>query len=421
MSNGPERIFRASALQRATSPEELDHLVAITKPSDWILAAVLTVTLVGAIAWGIYGRIPSRVSGQGILVGNGRVVDAVSAAEGRLASLGVAVGDHVERGQVIAQISQTDTEQRHRNAVETYNERQREHDDMTTRVAAELAAKASNFDKLEAAFNRVIEATDRRVRFLAVDVQNLEQLMTKGLTTRKILEDRRLELTEAQQRWTDSQNEILKLHAQKTDLETQRQRELQQAEFAANNARRDMQALAGTLGRNSEILSPIAGRVLEIKTSAGSVLAVGTPVVLIEDEGAKLEAVVYIPADQGKSVKAGFQVRVAPSTVKREEFGTMIGVVSSVSAFPVTPQGMTAVLHNDQLVKVFSHDGAPYAVAVSLEQDPSSPSGYRWAVGNGPQVHLSSGTLAQAEITTRNRRPLDLVVPLLRKLTGIDG
>jgi len=421
VSNGPERIFRASALQRATSPEELDHLVAITKPSDWILAAVLTVTLVGAIAWGIYGRIPSRVSGQGILVGNGRVVDAVSAAEGRLASLGVAVGDHVERGQVIAQISQTDTEQRHRNAVETYNERQREHDDMTTRVAAELAAKASNFDKLEAAFNRVIEATDRRVRFLAVDVQNLEQLMTKGLTTRKILEDRRLELTEAQQRWTDSQNEILKLHAQKTDLETQRQRELQQAEFAANNARRDMQALAGTLGRNSEILSPIAGRVLEIKTSAGSVLAVGTPVVLIEDEGAKLEAVVYIPADQGKSVKAGFQVRVAPSTVKREEFGTMIGVVSSVSAFPVTPQGMTAVLHNDQLVKVFSHDGAPYAVAVSLEQDPSSPSGYRWAVGNGPQVHLSSGTLAQAEITTRNRRPLDLVVPLLRKLTGIDG
>jgi HlyD family secretion protein len=99
----------------------------------------------------------------------------------------------------------------------------------------------------------------------------------------------------------------------------------------------------------------------------------------------------------------------------------MIGVVSSVSEFPVTPQGMTAVLHNDQLVKVFSHDGAPYAVAVSLNQDASTASGYRWAVGKGPQVHLTSGTLAQAEITTRSRRPIDLVVPLLRKWTGIDG
>jgi HlyD family secretion protein len=421
VTNGSESIFRASALQRAASPEELDHLVAITKPSDWILAAVLTVALAAAIGWGIYGRIPSRVSGQGILVGSGRVVDAVSAAEGRLASLGVAVGDHVERGQVVARISQIETEQKYRNAVETYKERRREHDNMAVRVAAELAAKASNFEKLEAAFRKVIEATDQRVRFLSVDVQNLEQLMTKGLTTRKTLEDRRLELTEAHQRRTDSQNEILKLHAQKTDLETQRERELQQAEFAANNAHREMQALAGTLGRNSEVLSPIAGRVLEIKTSTGSVLAVGTPVVLIEDEGTKLEAVVYIPADQGKSVKPGFQVRVAPSTVKREEFGTMIGIVSNVSEFPVTPQGMTAVLHNDQLVKLFSKDGAPYAVSVLLEQDASTPSGYRWAVGKGPQVHLTSGTLAQAEITTRNRRPLDLVVPLLRKLTGIDG
>ncbi|MBB4370038.1 HlyD family secretion protein [Bradyrhizobium sp. cir1] len=421
MTDGPERIFRASALQRAASPDELDHLVAITKPADWILAAVVTVALVAALIWGIYGRIPSRVSGQGILVGSGRVVDAVSAAEGRLASLSISVGDHVERGQLIAQISQTDIEQKYANAVETYKERQREHDDMAANVRSELAAKASNFEKLEAAFNKVIEATGQRVQSLDIDVKNLEQLMAKGLTTRKTLDDRRLELTEAQQRRMDSQNEILKLHAQKSDLQTQRERELRQAEFAANNARREMQALAGTLGRNSQILSPIAGRVVEIKISTGSVLAVGTPVVLIEDEGSKLEAVVYIPAEQGKSVKPGSQVRIAPSTVKREEFGTMIGTVSSVSEFPVTPQGMTAVLHNDQLVKVFSHDGAPYAVAVSLERDETTTSGYRWAVGKGPEVHLTSGTLVQAEITTRNRRPLDLVVPLIRKLTGIDG
>ena len=177
MTSGAEQIFRASALQRAASPDELDHLVAITKPADWILAAVVTVALLAAIVWGIYGRIPSRVSGQGILVGSGRVVDAVSAAEGRLASLGVAVGDHVERGQVIAQISQTEIEQKYGNAAETYKERQREHDDMAAKVEAELAVKASNFEKLEAAFNKVIEATGQRVQSLDIDVKNLEQLM----------------------------------------------------------------------------------------------------------------------------------------------------------------------------------------------------------------------------------------------------
>ena len=99
MTARPEPVFRASALQRAASPEELDHLVAITKPADWILAAIVTIALAAALVRGIYGRTPSRVSGQGILVGSGRVtagaddpvaqnrLEGAAAAEKRLAAL----------------------------------------------------------------------------------------------------------------------------------------------------------------------------------------------------------------------------------------------------------------------------------------------------------------------------------------------
>jgi len=58
---------------------------------------------------------------------------------------------------------------------------------------------------------------------------------------------------------------------------------------------------------------------------------------------------------------------------------------------------------------------------MALEQDASTKTGYRWAVGQGPDIHLTSGTLTRAEITTRRQRPLDLVIPLIRHLTGIDG
>jgi HlyD family secretion protein len=88
----------------------------------------------------------------------------------------------------------------------------------------------------------------------------------------------------------------------------------------------------------------------------------------------------------------------------------------------MTPQGISAVLHNETLVSRFTHDGAPYAAKVVLEEDPSTATGYRWAVGSGPKnVHLTSGTLARAEITTRHQRPLDLIIPLIRHYTGIDG
>ena len=110
-------------------------------------------------------------------------------------------------------------------------------------------------------------------------------------------------------------------------------------------------------------------------------LAAGTPVVAIETEGASLEAIVYVPADRGKNVQPGMEARIEPSTVKREEFGAMIGKVANVSGFPVSPEGMAAVLHNDALVKRFSQEGAPYAVLVRFERDPGNVSGYRWSSG----------------------------------------
>jgi HlyD family secretion protein len=418
----PQRTFRAAALDRAASPEQFDHLVVITKPSDWIWAAVICLLLVAAIIWGVVGRIPTRVSGEGILISNGdRVVDAVSAAAGRLASVSVGVGDHVVKGQPIARIVQTDIEQKHSEAVAVLGEKQREYAVLAARVQSELVVKSQNFAKLEEALNQVIRATTQRVQFLTVDVRNLEDLLAKGFTTRKNLSDRREELTSAQQRLDDTRNQILKLRADKTDLETQRDRELRQAQFALNEAERQVSATEESLSQNTQVISPIEGRVVEVKISTGSVLAVGTAVVEIESEGNKLEAVVYIPPDQGKRIKPGMQVQLEPSTVKREEFGMMLGTVETVSDFPMTPQGMTAVLHNETLVTRFSHDGAPYAAKVVLEQDASTTTGYRWAVGNGPNLRLTSGTLTRAEITTRHQRPLDLVIPLIRHLTGIDG
>jgi HlyD family secretion protein len=416
-----QRTFRAVALERAASPELLDHLVRITRPFDWILALVIVVGLGTVITWGVIGRIPTRAAGEGILVSSGgRVVDAVAAAAGRLASIEVMVGDHIERGQVIAAIVQTDIQQRNSNAIEAFRERQRDHNDLVAKTGAELTAKAQNFEKLEAAFNQVIKATSQRIDYLTTEVKNLEDLLAKGYTTRRNVEDRRHELTDAQQRREDTQNEILKLRTQKTDLESQRTRETQESQFRVNEARREMERLTGELNRDTRILSPIEGRVLEVKVSAGSVLTVGTPVIAIESEGTTLDALIYVPTEQGKSVKPGMEVRVEPSTVKREEFGSMVGTVVNISEFPITPQGMAAVLHNDNLVNRFSKDGARYAATVRLEQD-ATPSGYRWAVGNGPTIHLTSGTLTRAEITTRKQRPIDLVIPLFKRLTGLDG
>lgn len=420
MGTPSDKVFRAVAIERAASPEQLDHLVDVTRPLDWILVGVVFLMLGTLIAWSVVGRIPTRSPAEGILVRSGaRVVDAVSATTGRLASIDVAIDDRVTKDQPIARVVRTDAEQALRSAGDVLNEREREHAERVARVRSELSAKANNFSKLEEAFQQVIRAADQRIGYLTQDVENLSKLLAKGYTTRRTVEDRRHELADTEQRRKDAQNEILKLQAQKTDLETQREREIRDSEDRRNEARRQVARATEELGLSTRVLSPIDGQVIEIKVAPGSVLGVGTAVIGIQAGGTDLEAVVYIPADRGKSVKPGMEVRLEPSTVKREEFGTMIGTVARISEFPVTPQGMLAVLQNDSLVKQFSGAGAPYAAIVRLVEDEKTVSGYRWAVGAGPVVRLTSGTLTKAEITTRSQRPLDLVLPLAKRFTGI--
>jgi HlyD family secretion protein len=420
MSDGSGQALRPAAIERLSSPEHLDQLVRITRPSDWIAIAVILVGLCALCVWAFVGRIPTRVSGEGILIGQGgRVFDAVAAVGGRLASIDVAVGDKVVQGEVVAHLDQTDTEKRYRNAVEVLREREREHEQLVATIDGELAAKAKNYEAQVAALNQVIETARQRSSYLATDVADLERVLEKGFVTRRTLEDRRNDLSAARQRIADAQAELARLQAQKLDAESQAARDKLASQFRINDARREMEQLGAALERDARLISPGDGRVIEVKVSPGAVLAVGMPVIEIESEAKALQAVIYVPGDRGKEVQLGMQVQIEPATVKREEFGSLIGRVVSVSDFPVTPQGMAATLHNDSLVSRFSREGAPYAALIELERDAGSASGYRWSSGAGPPIGITAGTLARAEITTRVQPPIDLLAPLVRRVSGI--
>jgi HlyD family secretion protein len=415
-------IFRDAAVERLSSPEQLDQLVGITRPFDWVAATALLLGLVVLIAWSILGRIPTRLIGDGILLSSGgRVVDAVSGVAGRLASIDVAVGDEVRLDQIVARVGQTETEQRLRQANEVLRERQREYAELTATMTREIDTKLANFAAQEAGLNEAITVAVQREAYLTGEVAKLEPAVSNGFVTRKYVEDRRVELNSAKQRVVDAQNDILKLKAQRLDLQSQRERERMQSEFRINDAKRLVEQLSAELERGSRILSPAEGRVVEVKVSGGSVLTVGTPVIEIETAGRTLEATIYMPPDRGKNIKPGMVVHVEPTMVVREEFGAIIGQIVGISEFPVTPQGMAADLHNDTLVKRFSQDGAPYAAKVRLVPDSTTVSGYRWSSGKGPPLRMSSGTLARAEVTTREQPPIELVIPLLKRLSGIGG
>jgi HlyD family secretion protein len=171
-------------------------------------AAALALGLVVLVAWSVLGRIPTRVSGDGILLSSGgRLVDAVSAVSGKLASLDVGIGDAVRRDQVIARVVQTETEQRLRQARDVLREREREHAELTSAISREIDAKLANYAAQEAGLGSVIAAAEKRTAYLTDEVAKLEPAAANGTVTRRYLEDRRVELNNARERITDARND----------------------------------------------------------------------------------------------------------------------------------------------------------------------------------------------------------------------
>ena len=117
--------------------------------------------------------------------------------------------------------------------------------------------------------------------------------------------------------------------------------------------------------------------------------------------------------------KAGMRVRVSPSTVKREEYGSLLGRVVWAAEFPSTKRGMVRVLGNEALVDRLMEEGPPIQVNVALDRDPATPTGYRWSSSTGPSVEISSGTLASGSVIVRQERPIHLIIPKVREKLGL--
>ena len=95
-------VFRKVALDRLSSPEQLDELMQVTRPRGWLALIALGGILVCAVLWGAFGRIATKVVGKGILTRRGGVRRVVSAHSGRVTDIRTQVGDLIERGHIVA-------------------------------------------------------------------------------------------------------------------------------------------------------------------------------------------------------------------------------------------------------------------------------------------------------------------------------
>ena len=417
-----EAVFRKVALDRLSSPEQLDKLLQVTRPRGWIALVALGFLVGSAVLWGFEGSIPSRVAGQGILLKSGGVLEITAGAEGRITDLAIGVGDVVREGQVVARVAQPRVLDRIRQVRLALDNLRVEQRMDATHVEEETVLQLARLRQRREGLERSIAAEADSLRWQQERVDAQQQLVDQGRLTRRTVIDSRRQMLVTEERLRANRHQLAELGIEQLALETRNARNRQASEHEMAQATAELEQLEREMTSRSEIVSTFNGRILEILAETGDVVVPGQPLLRLDRSGRTvkgLEAVIYVPSADGKRILTGMEVRIAPSSVAPEEHGYMLGTVTYVSDFPTTSRAIQRTLRNPELVSALSRGDAPYEIRVDLQIDPSTFSGYRWSSSSGPPIDILTGTLCAATITVARRRPVDMVIPFVREQFGM--
>ena len=418
MLQDPKSMFRKAALDKLASPEQLDVLMEVTSPRNWALVYGMGGLILLVIAWSIFGTIPTKVAGQGILIRGDAVLAVTSLATGQITAMKVAAGDRIEVGQIIAEIGQPAIELRLANQRARLAELMQSDGDSKLAEADNLQQSLAALDAERASMQKSIVDFQADLTSLRERMVVQEDLVRRGLLTKGTVLGTRSQISGTEQSISRAQVRIAEIATQRSSLARNVSERADSRAAALDDIRRQISEIEGQREGSTLIRSPYAGRVLEIASNNGDVVSPGRQVLTIENEARPLEAVIYVSGLEGKRIKPGMEVRISPSTVKAEEYGFMLAKVRKVGDFPVSPEGLRRVLRNDSLVEALSGKGTSVEVQIELMADPTMPSGFKWSSSVGPPTAVFSGTLATATVVVERRRPISLVIPVLKSTVG---
>ena len=402
----PASLYRKAALEKLASPERLDVLMQVTSPRGWLALYTMGGVLFALLIWSVFGSIPTRVDGDGILIRGGVLREIRASTPGELVGLSVRINDVVKQDQVVGQLRQSDYSDEIRATETKKRELSQEAGAGEGEDRATISGLQANIQSSEAE----IKTFQQELSKSREDLKLKQQSLAKGLITRQRVMTAERDVVSLAGRVESLRGNIRSLYAQMRGIEQRIRGRYQAAE--------NIQIELDRLRTEATLRSPTIGRVIEIKKRIGDSVASGEVIAVVEPEAAEMEPVVYVNSSTGKQIKAGMEAQVSPSTVKREDYGYMKATIDYVGEYPVTPQAVQSSVANQALAQELIGASAKIEVRAKLSRSKNTTSGYAWSSSGGPSFRIQSGTRVTVSVVVDRRRPITLVLPIIRRTLG---
>ncbi|NJN86692.1 MAG: HlyD family efflux transporter periplasmic adaptor subunit, partial [Leptolyngbyaceae cyanobacterium SL_7_1] len=383
----------------------------------------------GFAVWVWLGRIQEVSYAQGQLVPEGEVYKVQPTVQGEIAQIAVAEGDRVKAGQVIAVLDErlAETEvARLEQSLMAYQLQLVKTQGLTEKTRLELetrrAIAQAKTQAQEVAINqmRISTATNQTILHQLEDkttayearLARLQPLVEAGaiayefvFDAEQALQEQYIATTRSQGDLQQTQEEARRLQAEliqqraegrQSELEIQQQLQqlaVQTDELHAKITETEslLKAAKTQLGE-MYLYAPVAGTVSSLGVrNIGEVAQSGQTIAEIAPDGVPLVLSATLPDRESGFVKVGMPVQVKFDAFPFQEHGVVTGEVVSISPDAI----------------VDDHQEALYEVEIALKQKTTRPN---------QTLSLKAGQTATAEILTRERRIIDVLLDPIKKL-----
>jgi hemolysin D len=439
-ADSPSTKRRSKAVNQDSSWSPSLQNVLDQPPSSLPLRVMLAgVVFCGAFgAWAWLGEVQEVSYAQGRLVPEGEVYKVQPVVQGEVTRLTIEEGQRVEAGQIVAVLDQRLAEaevNRLQQSLVSYRFEMLQTQGLVDRIRLELdtrkAITAADVRAQEAAIAQaqtVINThyqtlSQRQGEMVAYEARldRLQPLVEEGVIAREqlfeveqaIREQQRIhvqsrgELQQAVEEGDRLQAELVRRQAegQRSELEAQQRLQQLEVELAQIQSKivetENLLRAAQTQLSQTHVYAPVSGTVTSLHVrNTGEVAQPGQTIAEIAPDGAPLVLSAMLPNREAGFVKEGMAVQIKFDAFPYQDFGIVPGRVVSISPDATIDEQM----------------GAVYRVEIALEQNAVN------GTAPGEAIEFRAGQTASAEIVTRQRRIMDVILEPVKKLqqTGLN-
>lgn len=386
-------IFRPEALEGLASSRRFEETLQVISYKKWLTRGSFVLIAIGTIIWLIWGSIPIEARGVGIAVNEKGLYNLDTAFSGFVQQLYAPVGTEVKTGDLLALLDDPELDARQKALQQTVDKLTTQLAHLRQEISLEKNALVRSLEKGVQATEFKIGTLEKDIPFLEEDVRLKRLVASKGLLDSDTLRQMQELLWSKKMDIEKSKTDLMNLHF--LLKKEYRHNEITLLEEHLREISKE-KALIDAQLRYNHIYSPIQGKILEWFVQPQNYVSKGELIARLEldSQSSSMLFYGYLPIEN-KKIALNATVKIELTTVKPQEYGAMLGHITRVSQHAVSPEFLTRMIHNPALIDYLlqKKGGAVFEVVIEPERDPTTPSGYRWTSGKGPDIQLTSGTL----------------------------